>query len=434
MNKIFGLMLALSTFVSASNADEENESNLDKKDRVSPSMKPIYGQPIPQPLSFQQLRQQRVKPADTELSLKLLSSSLSQSSDAAVQLALLKGMLKGLEGKRDLSTPAGWSDVQSKLLQSQNSEVVRLATQLNQIFGDEAATRQLIETIKDTNQKVDQRRSALRQLVNQRVPEINTILRELLDDSDLRVDAIRAMGTIDYERAPRFLLGRFNKMDFQSQRATVETLASRKSFAQALLAGLKNKTLQKSDIPAYIARSLSQLLGDDFKSVFGDISELSQDKSALITKYKNLLTQNALSKANASNGRQLFAAVCAACHMIYGEGGEIGPDLTGSNRANIDYILLNMIDPSADIPDAYKQITITTADDQILVGTLAEEDDQKVVLKTVGQKVTILQKDIASRDVSALSMMPESLLPILQDSQVLDLVKYLQTTTQVPLP
>ncbi len=132
-------------------------------------------------------------------------------------------------------------------------------------------------------------------------------------------------------------------------------------------------------------------------------------------------------------GRVVFQTACAACHQLYGEGGVIGPDLTGSNRADIDYILQNMIDPSADVPDAYKQVTIITKGGQILVGTLAEEDDQRVVLNTVGQKATVLKSDVASRIISPMSMMPEGLLPTLQDSQVVDLVKYLQSTKQLTL-
>ena len=141
-----------------------------------------------------------------------------------------------------------------------------------------------------------------------------------------------------------------------------------------------------------------------------------------------------MANGDASKGRQVFELVCASCHTIYGRGAHIGPDLTGSNRGNIDYTLLNMIDPSADVPDAYKSITINTQDGQVLVGTLAAEDGQRIVLNTVGQKLTILKSDIKSRTVSKLSMMPEGLLPALPDSQVVDLVKYLQPKKQVALP
>ena len=63
-----------------------------------------------------------------------------------------------------------------------------------------------------------------------------------------------------------------------------------------------------------------------------------------------------------------------SCHTLYGEGGKVGPDLTGSNRANLDYILLNSVDPSYDVPGAYKTVSVLTVDGRVVNGVLAEED------------------------------------------------------------
>jgi putative heme-binding domain-containing protein len=108
--------------------------------------------------------------------------------------------------------------------------------------------------------------------------------------------------------------------------------------------------------------------------------------------------------------------------------------LTGFNRGNTDYLLLNMIDPSADIQDAYKLVIIDTKDGQFLAGTIAQEDGQRVVMNLARQRQAVLKSNIVSRKVSDLSMMPEGTLTGLPDNLALDLVKYLQTTKQVPLP
>ena len=123
-----------------------------------------------------------------------------------------------------------------------------------------------------------------------------------------------------------------------------------------------------------------------------------------------------------------------ACHKMYGEGGIVGPDLTGSNRADLNYLLLNIIDPSGDIPDAYKMVTVTTKNGQILAGSVTEEDDQRLVLSMVGQKTTVAKSDIKSRETSDVSMMPEGLLKTLTPDEVLNLFKYMQTKEQVALP
>ena len=416
-------------------SDEEMHANLDPKKRPAPRRqakpKPLAQHSVPP--SFQELRERAVKRLDSNRSLELLARRLGATDDATVQSALLEGMLTGLQGNRNVSPPKNWGATKASLAKSDDNKVRQLTQQLSQVFGDQAAIEGALATIRDQSAKAGDRRSALQSLVILRAPEVKGVLESLLDDKALKVDAIRAFGAIADSQAPKLILDRYAKLSFQGKRAAVETLSSRREYAIELLGALRSQTVPREDVPTYIARSLSQLLGERFTSTFGDIQDLSQDKAQLINKYRGLLTDNHMAKADAHKGRATFEMVCSACHQIYGLGGQIGPDLTGSNRGDIDYILLNMIDPSADVPDAYKQVTINTNDGQVLVGTLAAEDGQRVVLNTVGQKLTVLKSDIDTRSMSPLSMMPEGLLPALPDSQVRDLVKYLQTTQQVEL-
>ena len=419
-------------------SEDEMYSNLDPKrgSRPRPQAKVVpkptsTRSPVP---SFQELRQRAVKPLDSQRSLELLARRLDVAADASVRLALLEGMLSGLQGSRNVSPPSNWGAAKVSLAKSDNRRVRQLAEQLSQVFGDQAAIQTALATVRDRKGEIMNRRSALQSLVTLRAPELKGILETLLDDSSLQLNAIRAYGAIADSRAPKLILDRYASFDFQGKRAAVETLSSRKEYAKALVHALGNQTVPRSDIPTYIARSLSQLLGDSFTAAFGDVQRLTRDKVQLIDKYRGLLTDKHMAKASVHEGRAVFELVCASCHQIYGRGGQIGPDLTGSNRGDLDYILLNMIDPSADVPDAYKQLTISTKDGQVLVGTLAAEDGQRLELNTVGQKLTVLKSDIESRSMSPLSMMPEGLLPALTDTQVRDLVKYLQTTHQVDLP
>ena len=118
---------------------------------------------------------------------------------------------------------------------------------------------------------------------------------------------------------------------------------------------------------------------------------------------------------------------------MYGEGGQIGPELTGSNRADLNYLLLNILYPSDDIADSYKMVTITTKDGRTLAGNVSEEDNQKVVLNMIGQKTTIPKGDIKSRTVADFSMMPAGLLQTLTNDNIVALFKYMQTKQQVSL-
>ncbi|MGI9239198.1 MAG: ThuA domain-containing protein, partial [Verrucomicrobiales bacterium] len=439
-------------------SDEELKQNLDDKSGQKPKAKPkpkptpepaAQAAPKPEPYAafdarlvdrnaarqyMERLREQQVVKLDSTATLDLLTKALGETSNPAAQEGLLRGILRGLEGRRSVAKPNGWSEVSRSLRSSGSGGIRSITGQLDQIFGDQSAADRAIAKLKNKKAPAEERQALLRGLVTQQNSEVKQVLPQLLDDPQMTIAAIRAFGAINDKRAPELLLSRYARWDDAAKRAAVETLAMRRNYAKALLGAIKGGGLPKEDIPAHVARPLSNLLGNEFTDVFGDLDALSKDKAELMARYKNLLNGERLAKADASKGRLVFAASCAACHKIYGEGGVLGPDLTGSNRADLDYILLNMIEPSADIPDAYQLVTLHTKDGQVMGGTVAQEDDQRVVLNLVGQTNTVLKSDIAKREVSPMSMMPEGLLPTLQDGQVLDLVKYLQTTEQVDLP
>ncbi|MFT4548832.1 MAG: putative heme-binding domain-containing protein [Verrucomicrobiales bacterium] len=440
--------------VSPTPSDEEMKLNLDSKpDRKRKAKVPpkpaAQAPPKPKPYAqfdarlvdrnaaaqyMQKLREQQVVTLDSTVALNLLIKALGKSSDGAAQEGLLRGIVRGLEGRRSVAKPEGWTEVSGRLRQSAGGEIRSITQQLDQIFGDNAAAERAIAQLRDKAVPAEQRRTLLKDLVTQQNPQVMEVLPALLDEPEMAIAAIRAFGAMNEPRAPKLLLSRYAKWDDGAKRAAVETLAMRKNYAMALLTAIKDGKLPKEDIPAHVARPLSSLLGSAFTNVFGDLDELSKDKAELMERYTKLLTAENLAKADASKGRLIFTASCAACHKIYDEGGVLGPDLTGSNRADLNYILLNMIEPSSDIPEAYQLVTLHTKNGQVLGGTVAQEDDQRVVLNLVGQTTTVLKADIAKREVSPMSMMPEGLLPTLQDAQVLDLVKYLQTTKQVDLP
>lgn len=367
--------------------------------------------------------------------LELLVQTLYETKTPLVRAALLRGMLAGFEGRRSVSPPRGWSLLSNELAGSENSEVRELSARLSQVFGDEAATRQSLAIVRDNAAEAGARRSALRSLLNQQNKEASALLKSLLDEPDLVTDAIRGFAIVENPSAAELLLNRYPKLTAEQRRAVVETLAARRSYARALLAAIERKTVPRSEIPPHVTRAIRSVVGDEADAVLGKLKSLAIDREKLIAGYKALITPTALADADASRGRAVFRKTCASCHTLYGEGAKVGPDLTGSNRANLDYILLNSVDPSFDVPDAYKTVSILTVDGRLVNGVLAEEDGSRVVLRTVEQpRHVIAKEDIEDRVVSAKSMMPEGQLKAMKSQEILDLIKYLRTTEQVELP
>lgn len=368
-------------------------------------------------------------------SMTLLVEALETSNDANVRCALLRGMLRGLEGRRHVTPPQGWSELNARLARSEDASERELVAQLSQIFGDRGAMQQTLATLQDPSADPVSRRKALRSLLTQQNEEASLLLESLLDEPELRLDAIRGYAMMENATAPGVLLGRYGQMTPEVRRAVVETLAARKNYGEALLAAIEDGTVGRDEIPAHVARSLHSLLGERFTRVFGEVKPVAEDREKTIEKYRKLLTSERIANADASRGRVVFKKTCASCHRLYDDGAGIGPDLTGSNRANLDYILLNSVAPSYDVPAGYRMVTIVTVAGRVLNGLVAEEDGTRVVLKTVEDpRVVILKEDIDVRKVSDKSLMPEGQLDKMKPQEIADLIKYLRTTEQVELP
>ena len=417
---LVGISLLMAMMLVMGRSDEKN-----KNQKTTP--RPVE---IPDLNTARQMRENRM---DGREGLNLLVAELQKTDDANLQRALLNGILLGLDGQRDVPPPTGWSTLAKSLERSPNDAVRNLTGKLSQVFGDEVATLKALALVQNRSAPIQDRQSALVSLVTQRRKDLVPILKDLLDEDGLRISAIRAYGAFDSPEAPSVLLGRYSNLPEDAKKAVVETLTTRKAYAEALFAALESGQVPREAIPAYLARSMSSILGEKFAKKYG-VKKLSEDREAQIEKYGKLATSKALSRADASRGRAVYQRVCMVCHQMYGEGGIVGPDLTGSNRADLNYLLLNLLDPSGDIPDAYRMVVVTTKNDQVLTGTVTAEDDNKIELSTIGEKATIAKNDIKSRIVSPLSMMPEGLLQSLKDQEVLDLFKYMKTKAQVDLP
>ncbi len=146
------------------------------------------------------------------------------------------------------------------------------------------------------------------------------------------------------------------------------------------------------------------------------------------------MNEEALSKANLAAGRMLFGKTCSNCHRLYGDGQTVGPDLTGAQRSSLDYLLTNILDPSAVVGKEYRMSTILDVNGRVLNGLIVSKDASRLVLQTATEKLTMAMDEIEMIKESSLSAMPDGLLQTLSEEQVRDLVGYLQHAVQVPLP
>jgi putative membrane-bound dehydrogenase-like protein len=345
------------------------------------------------------------------------------------QRLLLEGMRQGLETRVDLAAPPNWPRVFQRLEEG-DPAVARLAGDVTRLFNDTDTARHNLAQVRSRKVPLDARRRSLLTLASQRRPELVPELRAVLDDPALRIDGIRAIAAYDNEALGQLLIDRYTRLNAAEKTEAVETLASRRSYARMLTDALSEGAVPRRDIPAFVARQLVRVLGPAFTDVWGPVDSANEERA--FARYRSLLNDGALAAADTRRGRSVFLRTCGPCHKMYGEGGEVGPDLTGSNRANRDYLLFNVLNPSGEVQDAYRMVVVTTRDGRTLSGNIAAETARQVTLRVIGRDPVVINKaEIQSREVTAVSMMPPGLFDTLEDREILDLVAFLRTVQPV---
>jgi putative heme-binding domain-containing protein len=170
------------------------------------------------------------------------------------------------------------------------------------------------------------------------------------------------------------------------------------------------------------------------KSLWGNIRPSSAEKTRLVATYKKRLTSDSLSHADLAAGRMLFQKNCANCHKLFGDGGAIGPDITGAQRTNLDYLLENLVDPSASVAKDYQMELIATTSGRTITGLVVEQSPKALTIQTVNEKLVVPRDEIEERRASEVSMMPDGILEKLTQDEVRNLIGYVSGLKQVPLP
>ncbi|HVX11184.1 MAG TPA: PVC-type heme-binding CxxCH protein [Pirellulales bacterium] len=367
--------------------------------------------------------------------LALLVERLAQRQPQE-QKVILEEMTIGLQGKRQLDMPRGWSELYEGWLATPDPRLDALATGLALTFGDKRAFGRLQQTLKDTAASVETRQEALAALVKERDPDLPLILQHLLGDAPMRRPALRALAAYSDVRTPDLLLEGYAGFNPDERRDALATLVSRPEYAQKLLLAVGDNRIARTDLSGELVRQIRNLknesLDSEINKVWGQVNDTPAERRQLIERYKALVSKKG-QPPDVSLGRALFAKTCQQCHTLFGTGGKVGPDLTGSNRANVDYTLSNLIDPSALIGKDYQATIVQTSDGRTLTGIVRNEDQDSLQLALANETVTLLKSDIEERELSDKSMMPDDQLKPFSDHQVRSLVAYLASPAQTPL-
>ena len=248
--------------------------------------------------------------------------------------------------------------------------------------------------------------------------------------TDLKRAALGALKPYNDARISAGVLAVYGELPDSLRKVAGTLLAGRESWALEFLRAVDGGELAAGLVSAEVVSLLrshgegrvGQLLDKHFAGAATDEAKLEQE----IQRLAKVVTAK---PGSPYEGKKLYAASCGACHRLFEQGGQIGPDLTAYQRDDLDTVLLNIINPSAEIREGYENFLLTTNDGRLAGGFLVEQDARSVVLRGLdGQDVTFERESIRGLKAQGVSLMPPGLLAGYSDGQIRDLMAYLRSS------
>ena len=395
----------------------------------------VAGQSMP---LIREFMLRRIASLEGDSSLDVLVRGLAAADEPSMRQSYLEAVRRALQGRREVAPPRGWDAVFAALRNDASAEVRTEASALGVKFGDRTAMDEMRSRIIRPDAPEEQRRFALETLLEAKDPELPAILLQLVSrPSGLRESAIRGLAQYDDSRSATVLLEAYDGLSSGEKRTVLSALSGRAADAKALLQAIESGNLPAADLPADLVRQIQYHQDGELETllarVWGTARETDADKLQQIETYKDLVRSSQHESPDPMLGRAVFAKTCQNCHVLYGVGYKVGPDLTGSNRSNLDYLLSNIVDPSAVMAKEYQPTIVLSDDGRIIIGLVHAEDDNVLSLQTADAVVTIPKEEIEERSLGDQSMMPEDQLRQFTPHEIRSLFAYLQGREQVPV-
>lgn len=334
------------------------------------------------------------------------------------------GMSEALKGVRQAPKPLHWDKLAPTLAQKY-PDMIR---ELSLVFGSGRAFAEISALVRDVAADPASRARGLESLLGSPTLDQFELVKSLIGDRTLGTAARLGCARFGNFDVPALLLANWPKRQ-DWREANVTALSARPDWGMKLLAYAEANPEVRRDISPFHARQMrslgSEALSQKLAKVWGEYRESPGDKKLEIARWIKLLTPASIAASDPERGRTVFNLSCGACHKLHGEGGAIGPDLTGADRHNLAYLLENIVDPSAVVPADYRLSVLNLKDGRTLTGVIPEQSERVLTLQAPTERIQILKSDIKEMTQIAQSLMPEGLLRAMSEADVRDLIAYL---------
>jgi putative membrane-bound dehydrogenase-like protein len=347
--------------------------------------------------------------------------------DPTAKVRGLEGLTEAFKG-RLVDGPANWKEVRATLEKDASKDVQALVNKLAVSFRDPEAVKRSLAIATDAKASIKERIDAIRDLALARPDSaLQPLLKIARSDeaTELRAEAIRALASFEDPQVANALLAEYGKLARNLKGEVVNVLAGRKEWARALLDAVGAKKVERTDLTDNTILRIQALkdknLDAQIDKVWGRLRSTPAELNELINKTRGQLYE---ARASFERGKIAFDTHCAKCHKFDGRGHEVGPPLDGAGR-DIEYLLVNVLDPNRVIGAPYFMRTVRKLNGQTEQGVLHAEDEQTITLKTENAVLKVIPKnDIESIKVQEKSLMPEGFGNNLKIQEFRDLIRY----------
>lgn len=307
------------------------------------------------------------------------------------------------------------SSVMSAMPESVRDRLLALSQRWgkSELFGANIAAivEALKKRISDTSSPDDERAAAARRLVglDAKSETIEYVLKEvnLLTPPGVGTGFVNALTESRSSGTGQLILNSWARFTPSVRRAAISALMRRVEWARDMLDSVEKGKIGRTDLApdqwAQLKQNPNAMISRraDRLSTAGPVT--SADREEIVKKLLPLAKE----KGDLGRGKEVFTVTCAVCHTYNGQGGKVGPDLTGIGARDRSDILMEILDPNRSVEANFRLWTATTKDGETFSGRLDSETQTSVeILDTTGQKHVLQRKNLASLEGSQLSIMP----------------------------
>jgi putative membrane-bound dehydrogenase-like protein len=364
----------------------------------------------------------------------LCGKLLSAAPPGKATSRMIAGLELGLEGRRLSRIPPPLVEPLRRLWTTMQGAPTVTLIRLCARMGSAQALEIAAQRIRDQRTPEADRISLIDLLGQLGRPEDQPLLIETLTrETNQRVQlaTVLALGQFPQQVTAAPLLAYYHRASPLVRERIISLLSTKPAWARSLLDAIgRGEIAVKALTPAHVLLIVQlgdSSLSDRLESVWGKVPRSgSAEKKQRIAEIRGLLPEG--DKGNAARGKPIFKEHCAVCHKLFDEGETIGPDLTGADRGNLDFLMTSLVDPSALVRKEYQSRTIALYDGRSLSGLIVDENERLLTLVDGNrQKVVIPRGSVEAVKPSDVSLMPEGLLDKLAESQIRDLFRYVQS-------